>query len=89
MSDPIQELNKEIEIIKARNKKVEADKAWETSWGRTLSISLITYITASAFLYFSGAKNFLLNALVPTIGYFLSTRSLPMIKKWWLKKFWQ
>lgn len=29
-----QELEKEIEQIKERNKRVELDKAWETSWTR-------------------------------------------------------
>lgn len=30
------ELEKEIEQIKARNKRVELDKAWETSWTRRI-----------------------------------------------------
>ena len=31
------DLEKEIEQIKLRNKKVELDKAWETSWTRKTS----------------------------------------------------
>ena len=31
-----QELEKEIEQIKERNKRVELDKAWETSWTRRI-----------------------------------------------------
>ena len=34
------DLEKEIEQIKQRNKKVELDKAWETSWTRKICISL-------------------------------------------------
>ena len=30
------DLNKEIEEIKKRNKRVELDKAWETSWTRKI-----------------------------------------------------
>ncbi len=30
----IQELESEIQKIKERNKRVEADKAWEISWSR-------------------------------------------------------
>ena len=32
----INNLEKEIEKIKERNKKVELDKAWETSWIRRI-----------------------------------------------------
>jgi hypothetical protein len=87
METEITKLQKEIEIIKDRNLRVEADKAWETSMFRTVSIMLITYIIASFVLYFIGTDNFLLGALVPTVGYFLSTQSLPFIKKWWTGRY--
>ena len=85
MEERIQNLEKEIEIIKARNLRVEADKAWETSYFRTFLISLIIYIIATCVMYFIGSSNYFLNALVPPIGYFISVQSLPFIKKWWIK----
>jgi len=87
MEKEIQSLKKELDEIKERNFRVEADKAWETSNFRILSITIITYIVAALVLYFIGAKNFLLNALVPTAGFFLSIQSLPAVKRWWIKKF--
>ncbi|MDD2756822.1 MAG: hypothetical protein PHT51_02655 [Patescibacteria group bacterium] len=87
MEEKIINIEKEIEIIKERNRRVEADKAWETSGFRIFSVCLITYIIASFVLYFIGVKNFLLNALVPTVGFFLSIQSLPAIKKWWIRKY--
>lgn len=87
MESKIQNLEKEIEEIKQRNLKVEADKAWETSYFRVLLISGITYIIAVKVLYFIGSSNFYLNALVPPIGYFISVQSLPFIKKWWIKNY--
>jgi hypothetical protein len=87
MEEKIRQLEKEVEAIKQRNLRVEADKAWETSSFRIFSITIITYIIAALVLYFIGAKNFLLNALVPTAGFFLSIQSLPAVKKWWIKKF--
>ena len=78
---------KEIEQIKTRNGKVEADKAWETSRCRIFLITLITYIIAALVLYFIGVENFLLNALIPTIGFFLSMQSLPIVKKRWVKRY--
>ncbi len=83
------DLEKEINLIKERNKKVETNKAWETSLFRIGFVTAITYITTAIVFYFIGVKNFLLNALIPTLGYYLSTQSLPFIKKWWVEKFYK
>lgn len=85
MEQRIKNLEDKIEAINERNKKVEADKAWERSSFRTLSICVITFIIASLVMYFIGVQKYLLNALIPTLGYFLSTQSLPFIKKWWIR----
>lgn len=87
MEENIKNLEKSIDIINQRNKKVEAEKAWEISKLRIFSLCSITYIIASFVMYFIGVENFLLNALIPTLGFFLSTQSLPLIKKWWIDKF--
>ncbi len=86
MEERIQKLEKEIEIIKARNVKVESDKAWEVSYVRRLFIAVSTYIVASVWLVIVVKDTFpLLKAFVPPVGYLLSTLSLPFIKKWWVK----
>ncbi len=77
-------LENEIEEIKKRNQRVEADKAWETSWTRRIVIVILTYVVISLFFYFALIPNPLLNAIVPTTGFVLSTLSIPIIKKWWL-----
>ncbi|MDP2656437.1 MAG: hypothetical protein Q8P11_02630 [bacterium] len=87
MEEKIQQLENEIRIIKERNDRVEADKAWETSSVRIGTIVIITYIVASVVLYTIGVKNYLLSALVPVVGFYLSTQSLPAIKRWWMKKY--
>lgn len=86
MEEKLKNLEDKIEAINERNKKVEADKAWERSSFRTISICAITFIIASLVMYFIGVQKYLLNALIPTLGYFLSTQSLPFIKRWWIKK---
>jgi len=78
-------LEKEINLIKERNRRVESDKAWETSWERLLLISAILYITALTFMIVIGVQNVLLVALVPVLGFALSNQSLPVVKRWWLK----
>ncbi|MDP6293960.1 MAG: hypothetical protein QF486_01320 [Candidatus Woesearchaeota archaeon] len=74
-----------IKTIQERNTRVEADKAWESSFTRRGLIALGTYAIALFFMTKIGVPNPALNALVPTGGYVLSTLSLPFIKLWWLK----
>ena len=79
----IQKLEQELSEIKARNKKVETDKAWELSWFRILFLCFLIYIIAVIFMYQIKVENYLLNAFVPALGYFFSTLSLPWVKKWY------
>ncbi len=81
----IEEFTKEIEVLKERNARVEADKAWETSSFRVFCIVVVTYMIAALVMVMIGVSNYLTNALIPTIGYFLSTLSLPFVKNWWVK----
>ena len=73
-----------FEKIKERNKRVEADKAWEISITRRFIIALMTYIIISIFLISINVLNPWLNAIVPTVGFILSTLTLPLFKKFWL-----
>lgn len=83
----IKDLEKEIEVIKERNSRVEADKAWEVSWTRRIFIAVSTYIIAGIWLIIIHDTFSLLKAFVPSVGYLLSTLSLPVIKKWWTKNY--
>jgi membrane protease YdiL (CAAX protease family) len=85
MENRISNIEKELTLIKERNVRVEAEKAWETSIFRKATIAVITYVLATFILYFIGVQNFFLSALIPTIGYILSTLSLPFIKRWWIE----
>ncbi len=86
MEQRIDNLEKEIQKLKERNSRVEADKVWEISMFRIFSICVITYIIAAIVMYIIGVQNYFLSALIPTIGYYLSTQSLPSIKKWWVNR---
>jgi amino acid permease len=87
MDERIQNLEREVEALRERNRRVESEKAWETSFVRVLSIALITYVVAGVVLYSIGVTDFFLAALVPVLGYILSTQSLPRVKRWWMEKF--
>ena len=78
------ELEKRIEAIEKRNKRVETDKAWETSWIRRICIMILTYIVVIVYSYIVRKyDNILLSSLVPVIGFTLSTLSLKLIRKIW------
>ncbi len=78
-------IEKEIEALKERNKRVETDKRWEKSLTRTLFITTTTYLIATIWLYFIKENNIFLKAVIPTGGYILSTLSIPVLKKIWIK----
>ena len=80
-------ISEAIERIHERNARVEADKAWERSPVRIGFIAVITYVCAAILLRLIGASNYLLSALVPVLGFVLSTQSLPFVRAWWLKRF--
>ncbi len=87
LEERIQNLELQLAEVRERNLRVEADKAWETSRFRVFSIVTMTYIIAAFLLYAIGVKNFFLSALVPAVGYYLSTQSLPFVKWWWIARF--
>ncbi|MBI4235145.1 hypothetical protein HY604_02500 [Candidatus Peregrinibacteria bacterium] len=82
----INELAKEVDKIKARNKRVEADKAWETSLMRKLLILALTYIVVTVFFLIAKLPDPFANALVPSGAFVLSTLTVPFFKKLWIRK---
>ena len=83
----IANLELQITQIQERNKRVEGDKAWEISKFRIVSVSLLTYLITCVVFKILGVKEFYLSAIIPTLGYFLSTQGLPILKNFWIKKY--
>ena len=80
----IKDIEKEINNIKERNRRVELDKKWETSWTRKICICVLTYIIVVVYSYIvRNYDNIFLSSLVPVIGFTLSTLSLGYIRKIW------
>jgi len=82
----MKDLESKIKAIEERNKRVELDKKWETSWTRRICICILTYIVVIIYSYL--VRNFdyiLLSSLVPVIGFTLSTLSLKLVRKIWQK----
>lgn len=81
------DLEMEIKKIQERNKKVELDKSWETSWTGKICIMVLTYIVVVTYSYvIRNFDNIFMSSLVPVIGFTLSTLSLKLVRNTWEKK---
>ncbi|HEY5713948.1 MAG TPA: hypothetical protein VIT68_01215 [Candidatus Gracilibacteria bacterium] len=79
------DLHKAIESIFHRNRRVEQDKAWETSLTRRTFLAVTIYLCAAATLALIGTPQPLMEAGVPVLGYVISTLTLPWIRELWEK----
>ncbi|MBI1362522.1 MAG: hypothetical protein GC134_00890 [Proteobacteria bacterium] len=77
----------QLAAILARNERVEADKAWETSYTRRGCIMLITYLSACTILWVIGVPNWYAGAVVPVAGFWLSTLGLPWLQQRWMRRY--
>lgn len=82
----IEKLKKEIAAIKARNARVEKDKGWETSWTRKIAVAAATYAVVLIFFLIIKVDRPFISAIVPTLGFLLSTLSIDALKNWWIKQ---
>ncbi|RYG93486.1 hypothetical protein EON65_58840 [archaeon] len=72
--------------VRAGNVQKEIDKAFETSYTRVITIMVLTYTTLFLYLLFViQSKQPALDAVVPSIGFNLSTWSLPCVKRVWMR----
>jgi len=78
-------LEERVEAIEKRNREVEVDKSWEGSWTRKLLIIIFTYLSIALYLKFIVGIDPWINAVVPSLGFHLSTLTLPFFKSVWVK----
>ncbi|MCX6801744.1 MAG: hypothetical protein NT067_01390 [Candidatus Diapherotrites archaeon] len=82
----LENLDKRVKRIEERNKRVESDKAWETSLFRRALLVLFTYLAIGIYLAAINVPNPWLNAIVPAVAFMLSTLTLPFFRKLWANK---
>jgi hypothetical protein len=80
----VRELEKRVAAIEQRNARVEADKAWETSWARRGLLVLFIYLAIGIYFWAIGMPYPWLNAIVPAAAFLLSTLTLAYLKGIWL-----
>lgn len=82
----VEMLESEVERIHARNVRVELEKGWELSKTRLLSVSVLTYLVIVLVLWTIGGPNPPVHAIVPTVGFMLSTITMPFLKRRWMER---
>lgn len=83
----MKDIEQRVKRLEERNRRVEADKAWETSWTRKISIAVLTYLVVVAYLHFVVHIDPWLNALVPVVGFLLSTLTIGYLKAYWVRSY--
>lgn len=81
----LEDLEKRISEIEKRNRRVETDKKWETSLVRRTLLFLFTYLSIAIYFLAVGIDRPFFNAMVPAVGFWLSTLTLPFFRKLWEK----
>ncbi len=81
------DIEQRLAAVEERNNRVTADKAWETSWTRRGLLTLFTYIAIALYLWVIAIDRPFLNAIVPAVGFMLSTLTLPFFKRRWLRRY--
>jgi hypothetical protein len=79
--EDITDIKERLVKIEERNLRVEADKKWETSFVRRISVAALTYLIICLYMYITGESQLFLKALVPVLGFILATFSLRFIRK--------
>mmetsp|Transcript_28423 Transcript_28423/g.28731 ORF Transcript_28423/g.28731 Transcript_28423/m.28731 type:complete len:147 (-) Transcript_28423:46-486(-) len=85
MEAEVESIRVMLRDLDRRNEIKDRAKKFEGSWTRILFIMFITYLTLMGYMYLIDVPYPYLNAVVPTVGFNLSTWSLPHIKKLWLR----
>jgi len=80
-----EQLEKEINLIKERNRRVEIDKTWERSYLRRFLLIVFTYLAIGIYLQAINVPRPWLNAIVPAVAFLLSTLTMPFFKEFWKK----
>jgi hypothetical protein len=84
MEDNTKSLEHRFEQIEERNLRVEIDKLWETSWARRILVALFTYLAIGIYLWAINIEKAWINAIVPTLGFMISTLTMPFFKNLWM-----
>ena len=74
-----------IDLLYEEYNNEKKRQRFNSSWTRIIIITILTYIILSIYMDFIHIKDPYYNAVIPAIGYYLSTLSLSFIRKIWIE----
>ena len=83
----MQTLEERVQKIEERNRAVEIDKKWETSFMRRGLLMIFSYLAIAIFFIAIKVQNPFVNAIVPALAFMIQQFSMPFFKKLWIKYF--
>jgi hypothetical protein len=86
IEERVASIEERVAAIEARNRRVEGDKEWETSLVRRGGVLLVTYLLATLTLAVIGTETPYIMAVIPTLGFFLSTLTLSFVRERWERR---
>ena len=85
ISERLTHLQKEIDELHQRNYEKDRGKEFESSYTRVIFLMFVTYWTLFGYMALIGTSRPFLDAIVPTVGFNISTWSLPHVKELWIQ----
>ncbi|HIK43440.1 MAG TPA: hypothetical protein IGR64_00990 [Leptolyngbyaceae cyanobacterium M65_K2018_010] len=89
MLERVRALEGAVEELRDRNRRVEREKAWETSLTRRMLLVVLTYGITALVFWKIAVPSPLSDALIPSTGYIISTLTVPWAKQAWLARRYQ
>lgn len=85
LNNSMSTIEERLVAIEERNARVENAKAWETSWMRRGLLVLFTYLSIGIYMWAINIDRPWLSAIVPAVGFMISTLTMPFFKKLWVR----
>lgn len=85
LEQEVKELRAAVEFLYQYHAHEEKGRKFDSSWARVLVIMGITYVTLSSYMRLIGVEEPLRGAVVPTVGFYLSTWSLSFMRALWVR----
>ncbi len=85
MKTPLDQIDGRLRKVEERNRRVEAEKSWEVSWTRRLSLAALTYVAIAILMWALEIPDPLVNAIIPAVALLLSGPTMNIVKELWIK----
>ncbi len=79
------QIEDQLAKLEFKCKSNDLNYAWNNSWFRRIMTAVLTYLVVLLFFVVGQLPRPLINALIPTVGFILSTLTIGYFKKIWIK----